>query len=259
LKALFLGDIVGKPGRDIVMRKLADLVAATGSELVIANAENAAGGSGITPALAEELLGAGIHVMTLGDHVWRRKQIIPFIDKNSRLVRPANLPARAAGRGLAFVELPGAIVVAVGCVLGATYMKPIRPPFDAVEQLVDEARARTPNVFIDIHAEATSEKILMGWFLDGRATAVCGTHTHVQTADERILPGGTAYITDVGMTGPHQSVIGRSIPKVLEATLTGMPQSFDVATGDVHMKGVLISFDAETGRASAIERIDVVD
>ena len=259
LKALFLGDIVGKPGRKILQEKLAGLVAETHAHLVIANGENAAGGSGITPTLAKELFECGIHVITLGDHVWRRKQIVPLIDEDSRLVRPANLPEQASGKGLTFVELPDGGVIAVACLLGATFMKPIEPPFAAIERVVAAAAERTNNIFIDFHAEATSEKILMGWFLDGKVTAVCGTHTHVQTADERVLPNGTAYITDVGMTGPHDGVIGRAVPNVLKATLTGMHHPFNVATGDVHIKGVLVSFDSQTGRAHAIERIDVAD
>jgi metallophosphoesterase (TIGR00282 family) len=257
VKALFIGDIVGKPGRDIVHAALADLVSEAGVDFVIANGENAAGGSGITPSLARELLDGGIAVLTMGDHVWRRKQIASFMEESDRIVRPYNLPPRAAGKGLTFLEVDCGAVIAVGCLLGATFMKPIRPPFLVIDEMVAEASERTPNIFLDFHAEATSEKILMGWYQAGKVTAICGTHTHVQTADERILPGGTAYITDAGMTGPHDSVIGRSIEPVLEATLTGMHHTFDVASGDVHLKGVLIEFDPSTGRAQSIERVDV--
>ena len=256
-RALLIGDVVGKPGRRTLGAALADLLETHSVDVVVVNAENAAGGSGITPPIFEELRGLGVDVVTLGDHVYRKKEVLPLLAESERILRPANLPDEAVGRGWTALESQSGFPFAVIVLLGRTYMKPAACPFRAVDKVLTEIDENTKLVFVEIHAEATSDRIAMGWHLDGRVTAVYGTHTHVQTADERVLPGGTAYITDLGMTGPHDGVLGRRKEKVLSSLITGMPTNFDVAKGDLRVSGALVTADTQTGRATAIERICV--
>jgi len=251
---LMIGDIVGRPGRSAVQEKLPEIIAAEGIDFCVANAENAAGGSGITPEIAEALLAAGVDVLTTGDHVWRQREIIPYIQKSERLLRPQNLSPYAAGKGYAVAQARNGQPVGVLSLIGRIFMAPAESPFLATEQAVAELRSVTPLIIVDFHAEATSEKQAMGRWLDGKVSAVLGTHTHVATADEQILPGGTAYITDIGMTGPVDSIIGRRIDKVLESLRYQMPFHFDVAKGDAQIAGVIIEVDCDTGRAQHIRR-----
>jgi hypothetical protein len=257
-RLLFIGDIVGRPGRELVRRTLGPLVAAHHVDLVIANGENAAAGFGITPDLADELLAAGVHVITGGNHTWDKKEIIPYFERQPRLLRPANLPAGAPGRGVVVVRTGRGVPVAVVNAMGRVFMTAIDDPFRVVRDELDAIRDEALVVLVDFHAEATSEKIAMGWHLDGRATAVVGTHTHVQTADARVLPGGTAFITDAGMTGPHDSVIGVEADLAIRRMRTGLPVRFETATGDVRIEGAVIDCDPETGRASAIEPLRIL-
>ncbi|MEW6356393.1 MAG: TIGR00282 family metallophosphoesterase [Planctomycetota bacterium] len=256
-KILVLGDVVGKPGRRILQERLRETLDRLGAGFCIVNGENAAGGSGITPETAKEIFDAGVDVITTGDHVWKQKEAADLLAENHRILRPANLNPRSAGVGHGVFEAQSGVRVGVANLLGRVFMNPSEDPFRAAELAVEEMSKETNIILIDIHGEATSEKIAMGWFLDGKVSAVFGTHTHVQTADERVLPGGTAYITDLGMTGPHDSILGRRTDRVLEAITTGMPKAFDVAKGDVRMCGAVITVDAETGRAAAIERVVV--
>jgi 2',3'-cyclic-nucleotide 2'-phosphodiesterase len=254
-KILLIGDIVGSPGRYAVEYALPRLVERHGIDFVIANAENAAGGSGLTPDVADDLFMRGVHCITMGDHVWRQKEIVPRLETDNRILRPANFSKKASGKGYALIEAKGGVKVAVMQVLGRIFMNPINDPFEAVDEMVADLSIDTPIIVLDMHAEATSEKVAMGWYLDGRVSAVIGTHTHIQTADEKILPKGTAYLTDTGMTGPYDSVIGRVKEKVIAAMTTQMPRHFDVAENDIHLGGALITVDTETGRAKAIERV----
>jgi metallophosphoesterase (TIGR00282 family) len=257
MRALLLGDVVGNPGRDILTKKLAALRAKRQVDFCIANVENASGGSGLTIANAREILAAGVDVMTMGDHVWKRKEIVPFIEREPRLLRPLNLSPLASGAGLGLYSLPGGVQIAVLDLLGRVFMKPVDDPFRAADEALRQVAPHTQNIFVDFHAEATAEKITLGCHLDGRVTCVFGTHTHVQTADERVLPKGTAFICDLGMTGPYDSILGRRTDRVLKATLTQMPFPFDVARDDVRISGALVTFDPATGRASAIERLQL--
>ncbi|MBM4043621.1 MAG: TIGR00282 family metallophosphoesterase [Planctomycetes bacterium] len=254
---LALGDIVGRPGRRILETKLAAIRQAEAIDFCVANCENAAGGSGVTPEIARELFGYGVDVLTSGDHIWKKKEIIPFLSENPRLLRPANYSPQAAGRGATVFETKDGLKVGVINLLGRVFMHPADCPFRAANELVPKLAKETPLIVVDVHAEATSEKIAMGWHLDGKVTAVFGTHTHIQTADERLLPQGTAYVTDLGMTGPYESVLGRRKDRVLKAIMTQMPEVFDVATDDVRMCGVIISADPRTGKATGIRRIQV--
>ena len=259
IRILFIGDIVGKPGRDIVCRAAAGLMAEQRLDLIIANAENAAGGSGLTPAIYRELVRAGVHGITLGDHVYRRKEIYSVLENESNIVKPANLPPESVGRDWAVLTTKDGVRVAISCLLGRLFMKPVDSPWQAADRVFaampSDARLR----IVDFHAEATSDMQLMGRYLDGRATAVLGTHTHVPTADECILPGGTAFQCDVGMTGPFESIIGRRIDRVMETTLTGLPTEFDVATGDVRLCGTIVEVDSATGRATEVKRLCVTE
>lgn len=254
-RALLLGDIVGKPGRRALAVALPELMLKHGIDVIVANGENTAGGSGITPAIFEELRALGIDVVTLGDHVYRKKEAVPLLAASDRLLRPLNLPDEATGRGWTVLESQSGFPFAVITLLGRTFMKPAACPFHAVDKALAEIGDRAKLVFVEIHAEATSDRIAMGWHLDGRVSGVFGTHTHVQTSDERVLPKGTAYITDLGMTGPHDGVLGRRKEKVLSAYLTGMPTFFDLATGDLRVCGALVTADTQTGLATAIERV----
>jgi metallophosphoesterase (TIGR00282 family) len=259
VRILFIGDVVGKPGRDIVCAAVEHLVAAHQLDLVIANAENAAGGSGLTPAIYRELIRAGVDGITLGDHIYRRKEIYSVLENEANIVRPANLPSESVGREWAVVTAKNGIQVAFACVLGQLFMKPVDNPWVAADRALAAMPSDVKIRLVDFHADATSEMQLMGRYLDGRATAVLGTHTHVPTADECILPGGTAFQCDVGMTGPFESIIGRRIDRVMETTLTGRPTEFDVATRDLRLCGTIITADPETGHATAIERLCVTE
>jgi metallophosphoesterase (TIGR00282 family) len=244
------------PGRRAVEERLPSLREELGADLVVVNGENVADGVGITPKLADKLLAAGADAITLGNHVWRRGEITPYLKESERVIRPANLSARAPGRGLTFVTARDGTSVAVVNLLGSLFIGPPVSPFELAESLVDEARQRTPVVVVDFHAEATSEKVAMARLLDGRVTAVIGTHTHVQTNDARVLAGGTAAITDAGMTGPHDSVIGVEAELAIHRMRTGMPVRFRPAEGGVRIEGVLVVCDAD-GRATACEAIRV--
>ena len=255
VRILFIGDIVGRPGRDLVRRGLPALRDLHQVELVIANAENAAAGFGITREIGEQLLDAGVDVMTSGNHIWDKREAIDYIGVEPRLLRPLNFPAGVPGRGQYIARTSGGVPVAVLNAMGRVFMLQIDDPFQGLAAAVREVRERARIVFVDFHAEATSEKVAMGWHLDGTVAAVVGTHTHVQTADERILPKGTAYLTDAGMTGPHDGVIGVEVAPVLGKFLTGMPARFETATGNPRLNGVLVDADPESGRALDIERI----
>jgi metallophosphoesterase (TIGR00282 family) len=257
MKLLFVADVVGRPGREALEQRLASLRTELGVACCIINGENVADGVGITPKLAERLLSAGADAITLGNHTWRRAEIAPYLGSSERVVRPANLSATAPGRGLAIVPTPAGPPVAVVNVLGSLFLEPMRSMWEVIDDLVDEARAATPVVLVDVHAEATSEKVALSRWLDGRVTAVIGTHTHVQTADARVQPGGTAALTDAGMTGPHESVIGVKAELATHRMRTGMPVRFEVADGGVRIEGALVTCDPATGRASAIEPIRV--
>jgi metallophosphoesterase (TIGR00282 family) len=255
LRILFIGDIVGRPGRDLVRRGLAALTDYHQADLVIANAENAAAGFGITREIGDEILECGVDVMTSGNHIWDKKEAIDYIGAEPRLLRPANFPAGVPGNGSYLARARNGASVGVINVMGRVFMLNIDDPFSVVMREIDAIRQRARVVFVDFHAEATSEKIAMGWHLDGKVTAVIGTHTHVQTADERILPKGTAYLTDAGMTGPHDSVIGVEIDAALGRFLTAMPARFETARGNPRLNGVVIEADEATGRATDVERI----
>lgn len=259
MRILGIGDIVGHPGRKILADQLGRLRALRKIDFVVANAENATGGSGIIPDHAKAMLENGVDVITGGDHIWGKKEIIPFIASCSRLLRPANYPDSNPGAGHTIVHTTFGPVGVIH-VVGRIFMTSAQAacPFTTAETLAKKLREQTKIVVIDIHAEASSEKIAFGWHMDGLASFIFGTHTHVQTADERILPKGTAYITDAGMTGPYESVIGRRIDRVLHKMITQMPAPFDVADGDPRICGAIATIDVETGRATAVERV-VVD
>ncbi|MBI2901490.1 MAG: TIGR00282 family metallophosphoesterase [Planctomycetes bacterium] len=256
LQILAIGDVVGKPGRELVKRRLPEFCRREHIDFVVANGENLSDGAGIMPAEADDLFAAGAHVVTGGDHVWNRKEIIPYIAQKPTLLRPANYPEEQPGRGATVVELPIGIKVAVVHLLGRVFMNtPAACPFRTAKQLVDKLRDEARVIVVDMHCEATSEKIAMGWWLDGQVSFVFGTHTHIQTADERVLPKGTAYITDCGMTGPYESVIGRRTDRVLHRFTTGMPARFEVATGDVRLCGAIATVDSATGLAESVRRV----
>jgi metallophosphoesterase (TIGR00282 family) len=250
-----IGDIVGKPGRQIVIRALRGLRIEEQLDLVVANAENAAGGSGLTPAIYQELISAGIDGLTMGDHVYRRREIIPLLQTERRIVRPANYPHAAPGHDFAILRSRSQTHVAIFTCLGRVFMGPVDCPFRAADRVLASLPSDVRVILMDFHAEATSDKQLMGRHLDGRVTAVLGTHTHVATADEQLLPSGTAFQCDVGMTGPHESILGRRIDRVLETTLTHRPTHFEVATRDVRLQGTIVEVDPQSGRATGIRRI----
>jgi len=257
LKILFIGDIFGQPGRRIAKEVLPGLVEEYSPELILANGENAAGGFGITPPLVEELLDLGINVLTSGNHVWDKKEILPYLAEHAdgRLLRPANYPSPAPGRGHYVGKTRSGIDYAVLNLQGRVFMPSIDCPFRTADALLEKIPPEVRIRIVDMHAEATSEKQAMGWYLDGRVTAVIGTHTHIITADERVLAQGTAYITDLGMTGPYDSVIGVDKQSIIQKFLNQIPARFEVAKGDVRLSAVVIEADPETGRALAIQRI----
>jgi metallophosphoesterase (TIGR00282 family) len=254
---LFIGDIVGRPGRDLLRHGLAALAAHHNVDLVIANVENAAAGHGITPDIANDLFEYGVHVMTGGNHTWDKKEIFPYIVKQPRMIRPANYPEGAPGLGRYVARAENGVMVGVVNAMGRVFMTPLDDPFRVVLEQIALVKAEGAQlVFVDFHAEATSEKVAMGWHLDGKVAAVVGTHTHVQTADDRVLPKGTAYITDVGMTGPHDSVIGVDRIAIVHRFLSAMPQRFETATENPRLNGVVVQADEDTGLAVSITRVN---
>ncbi|HZG70007.1 MAG TPA: TIGR00282 family metallophosphoesterase [Chondromyces sp.] len=255
MKILFVGDVVGSPGRDMVSEYLPKLKAKYRPELTIINGENAAAGRGITKKIYNQFLTDGANAVTLGNHAWDNREIFDFIDDAKSLVRPANFPEETPGTGMVFVK-NGGFEVAVINIQGRTFMPALDCPFTVVKRLVEKARERTPFIFVDVHAEATSEKQAIGWFLDGKVSAVVGTHTHVQTADNRVLPNGTAYLSDVGMTGPYDSILGMEKDAVLKRFLTSLPVRFEVPkSGRVQLSACLIELHDKTGLAKRIDRI----
>lgn len=258
MRLLFIGDIVARPGRDLVRRHLRALVQHHRVDLVIANGENAAGGAGITKDIADDFLRDGIDVLTSGNHIWDKREALAFIVNEPRLLRPANYPAAVPGRGRIVTHAAHGVPVGVINIMGRVFLLNIDDPFAVVKDEIAAVKAEGARiVFVDFHAETTSEKIAMGWFLDGEVTALVGTHTHVQTADARILPQGTAYLTDVGMTGPHDGVIGMDRAGVIARFTTGVPTRFEPATGDPRLHAVLIDADEQSGRATAIQTLSL--
>lgn len=258
LRILALGDVVGRPGRLVIHQKLPAAVRQHRIDLVIANAENIAGGSGITPNLFNKLRSYGVDVCTLGDHVYKRLDIVPTLQASERIVRPANLASTAAGRPFTVIQTNSGVSVAVFCLLGRIFMNlPADDPFAAADRVLGQLPAGVKTIVCDIHAEASSEKVAMGHWLDGRASFVFGTHTHIPTADAKILPAGTAFISDLGMCGPYDSVLGRRKDRVVKYMTTNMPHAFEVATGDVRLCGAVVEIDTETGKATSIERVEV--
>ena len=257
MKILFIGDIVGSPGRMAVRELLPPLIAKKKIDFVIANCENAAAGFGVTKKNVEELYSYHIDVLTSGNHIWNKREVLEFIGDYEKLLRPANYPAATPGSGSVLIPTDSGECVGVLNLAGRIFMQPIDCPFVAAKNKIAELRKKTKIIIVDIHAEATSEKKALGWYLDGEVSAVLGTHTHVQTADEEILPQGTAYISDTGMTGPFDSVIGINKETVIERFLTQMPNKFDVAKDDIRMQGVIMNIDPVSGKANSIERISV--
>ncbi len=255
MKILFIGDIVGSPGRGAVKKLLPGLAKEHNLKFIIANAENAAGGSGITPAVAEELFASGVDVLTSGDHIWKKREVFELINQDARILRPLNFPLGAPGNGYGVFPAKGGLKVGVINVNGRVFMEALECPFRTASAAVQDISKDTKVIIVDIHAEATSEKVALGWYLDGKVSAVLGTHTHIQTADERILPQGTAYLTDAGMTGPYDSVIGRRVEDVLERFLTSIPVRFEVASDNVQLHGAVLDIDEKTGKAKSIIRI----
>ncbi|GKV55521.1 hypothetical protein NCCP2222_14680 [Sporosarcina sp. NCCP-2222] len=259
MKVLFIGDIVGSPGRDMVFDYLPRLKKKYEPDIIIANGENAASGRGITKAIFDDLLRAGVDVVTMGNHTWDHKEIFDFIDETDYLIRPANFSKEAPGKGMTTVTRNG-VTLSVINLHGRTFLPPHDDPFEEADQLINEAKQISPLVFVDFHAEATSEKIAMGWHLDGRASVVVGTHTHVQTADERILPQGTAYITDVGMTGPYDEILGMKKEDVLYRFRTNLPVRFEVPKkGRTQLNAIFAELDDNSGKAKSVSRISIND
>ena len=257
MRILFVGDIFGKPGRDIAQKAIPALIETRGIDLVIANVENSAAGFGVTGDIAETILKYGVDVMTSGNHIWDKKEILEYIPRQPRLLRPANFPAGVPGRGSWVGQTRTGEPIAVINVMGRIFMQPLDDPFAVVLREIEAVRGKARVILVDFHAEATSEKVAMGWHLDGRVTAIFGTHTHVQTADERLMPKGTAYLTDVGMTGPHESIIGVTVEAALGRFVSGMPARFEAATGPGRLNAIIITADPSSGKATAIERLNL--
>lgn len=255
MKILFIGDIVGSPGREAIKKLLPGLIKEHSLDFVVANAENVAGGSGITLKTAEDLFASGVDVLTSGDHIWKRSEIFELLRNEERILRPLNFPNTSPGKGSSVFKSKTGKNVGVINVNGRVFMDPLECPFKTSLQAAEELSKETKIIIVDMHAEATSEKVALGWYLDGKVSAVLGTHTHIQTADEKILPNGTAYITDAGMTGPYDSVIGRKVEDVLQRFLTLLPTRFEVAEDNIQLHGVLLDIDNKTGRAISIERV----
>ncbi|WP_186577400.1 TIGR00282 family metallophosphoesterase [Aquibacillus kalidii] len=259
MKILFIGDVVGSPGRDMVQNYLSKLKQKYQPHITIINGENAAAGKGITEKIYKQLLEWGAQVITMGNHTWDKKEIFEFIDDAKNMIRPANFPEGTPGKGLTFVKSNG-VEIAVINLQGRTFMPPSDDPFRKADELIEEAKKRTNIIFVDFHAEATSEKQALGWYLDGRVSAVVGTHTHTQTADERILPKGSAYITEVGMTGPYDGILGTDREAVIKKFLTNLPVRFEVAKeGRTQLNGFLVDINKDTGVAKSVERIMIND
>ena len=257
MRLLFIGDIVARPGRDLLRRGLKSLVRAQDIDVVLANIENAAGGAGVTREIADEVLGFGIHAVTSGNHIWDKREVMEFIDDEPRLLRPANFPAGAPGSGTFVFDGPGEVKIGVVNLMGRVFLANIDDPFAAAGREIARVRDLDARIIVvDFHAEATSEKMALGWHVDGQVTAVIGTHTHVQTADERVLPGGTAYITDVGMTGAHDGVIGMERGPVISRFITGLPARMESATENPRLNAVIIDADPATGHARSITRVN---
>jgi metallophosphoesterase (TIGR00282 family) len=257
LNVLCVGDIVGRPGRRVLAERLVQLVKELEISCVIVNAENAAGGSGLTPQIYSKLQRYGVNLITLGDHAYRKRDIIQTLETQSDIVRPANMSNYAAGKDFAVFKTAKGPKVGVATLIGRIFMKPAECPYSTIDRLLGEMKQNCDVVFVDFHAEATSEKVAMGYYLDGRVSCVFGTHTHVVTADEKILANGTAYITDIGMTGAHNSVLGRKTESVLKSFRTQMPVPFEIATEDVRLNAIIVSVDSNSKRAERIERISV--
>lgn len=255
LNILCIGDIVGRPGRRIIAEKLKPLVKELEIDCVIANAENAAGGSGLTPQIHEKLLHSGVNLITLGDHTYRKRDIIPVLEKSDNIVRPANMSEKASGKNYAIYKTAKGPSIGVLALIGRLFMKPADCPYNTADRILPQLQQKADIIVVDFHAEATSEKIAMGYHLDGRASVCFGTHTHVVTADEKIFPHGLAYITDIGMTGPHDSILGRSVENVLKSFRTQMPFPYEIASRDVKMNGIIVTVDSNTKKAEHIQRI----
>jgi metallophosphoesterase (TIGR00282 family) len=255
VRILFIGDIVGKPGRELIRRGVGPLIEHHQIDLVVANAENAAAGSGITREIGDQILGWGVDVMTSGNHIWSKREALDYIGTEPRLLRPANFPAGVPGNGSYLARSSDGRTAGIINVMGRVFMQQIDDPFTVVMRELEALRPRAKVILVDFHAEATSEKAAMGWYLDGKVTAVVGTHTHVQTADERILPKGTAYLTDVGMTGPHDSIIGVEIEPAIHRFLTGLPSRFEPAVANPRLNAVIVDANEKTGHAVDIERL----
>jgi 2',3'-cyclic-nucleotide 2'-phosphodiesterase len=257
VRILFIGDIFGKPGREIARRAIPALVEQRDIDFVIANVENSAAGFGVTGDIADTILGYGVDAMTSGNHIWDKKEVLDYVPRQPKLLRPANFPAGVPGRGSYLGRTRTGEPVGVINLMGRIFMAPLDDPFAVAIREIDALRAKARVIIVDFHGEATSEKVAMGWHLDGRVTAVFGTHTHVQTADERILPKGTACLTDVGMTGPHDSIIGVTVEAALSRFLNGMPAKFEAATGPGRLNAVVVTADPATGKATAVERLNL--
>jgi metallophosphoesterase (TIGR00282 family) len=255
MRLLFVGDVVGPPGVTFLLKALPVLIVREQLDVVVANVENAANGSGLTASIYRRLRDAGVDLMTLGDHIYKKAVIIPTLQQEPRLCKPANFPPEAPGADHCLATARDGTVVAVLSVLGRTYMRPVDCPFHAVDRVLASLGDKARVVIVDVHAEATADKYLLGHYLKGRVTAVVGTHTHVPTADEQVLPGGTAFISDVGMTGPYESILGRRIDRVLPTTISFVPSAFDVADRDPRVAGVVIDLDSSTGKAQSIRRL----
>ncbi len=257
MNILYIGDIVGKPGKRALETSLQKLRAQFDIDFCIGNGENASGGFGITPEIADELFDLGLDVITSGNHIFDKKEIISVLDRQSKILRPANYPAEAPGKGSCFAKASNGQTVGVLNLIGRVFMDPADCPFKKADEEISKLKEKTPIVFVDMHAEVTSEKSAMGWYLDGKATAVIGSHTHVQTADERILPNGTAYLSDAGMTGPKNSVIGIKTENAISKFISKLPRRFETASGETQLRGVVVKVDPQSGKAKGIERIQV--
>ena len=257
INILCIGDIVGRPGRRIIAEKLKTLVKELEIDCVIANAENAAGGSGLTSQIYQKLIHSGVNLITLGDHTYRKREIIPTLEKANNIVRPVNMSDKAAGKNYAVFQTSKGPTIGVTTLIGRLFMKPADCPYSAADKVIPQLQQKADIVVVDFHAEATSEKVAMGYHLDGRASICFGTHTHVMTADEKIMKHGLAYITDIGMTGPHDSILGRGVENVLKSFRTQMPFPFEIASEDVKMNGILVTVDSNTKKAENIQRICV--
>jgi metallophosphoesterase (TIGR00282 family) len=255
MNALLIGDIIGKPGRQLLEMFLPELIEEHGLDLIVANAENAAHGFGVTPETADQLFRTGVNILTSGNHIWDKKEVFEYIAKESRLLRPANYPPNVPGKGFVIAHTKNGHKAGVINLQGRVFMGPSDDPFAAGMNLVERIRRETPIIFVDMHGEASSEKQAMGWYLDGKVTAVFGTHTHVPTADHRVLPGGTAYVTDVGMTGPYDSVIGIDKDQIIQRFLDQIPTRFEVAKENPIFHAMLVKLDPQSGHALSIERI----